>query len=307
MIQLANVREESYSVSRIQRIGVIGNPAYPNVTGALRRLARLAPDCGFDLLVAEGIRADSGVDAPLLPAAADEIDMLVTLGGDGALLGGARWAGPGGTPVLGVNLGRLGFLTAVTMEELEDALSRIADDDYEIDTRMALQVLSEHGGEEARPYYALNDAVLHRGGLVRVVALRVWADDEEVGLYRGDGVIVATPTGSTAYSLSSGGPILDPRLDAIVITPISPHTMAVRPLVLRATARIIIEVVATPEELMLTIDGQVGSQVEPGDRVTVRKADQPVQLIRMPGDSFHSLLRRKLKWGDVSEPTRDDP
>ncbi|NIR42600.1 MAG: NAD(+)/NADH kinase [Gemmatimonadetes bacterium] len=293
-------------MSGIKHIGVMGNPAYPNVTGALQRLAEIAPEHGFDLLAAELIRADRALGLPALPDDAHEIDMLITLGGDGALLGGARWAGPAGTPVLGVNLGRLGFLTAVTMEEMDDALARIADGDYEIDTRMALEVTSAHTGEDVKPYYALNDAVLHRGGLVRVVALRVWADDEEVGLYRGDGVIVATPTGSTAYSLSSGGPILDPRLDAIVITPISPHTMAVRPLVLRATARITIEVVASPEELMLTIDGQVGSPLEPGDRVTVNKADRPVQLIRMPGDSFHSLLRRKLKWGDVSEPTQDD-
>ncbi len=131
-------------------------------------------------------------------------------------------------------------------------------------------------------------------------------DEEEVGLYRGDGVIVATPTGSTAYSLSSGGPILDPRLDAIVVTPICPHTMAVRPLVLPAHARITIQVESTPEDLMLTIDGQVGSQVRQNDRVEVRQADQPVRLVRLPGATFFSLLRRKLKWGDVSERITTD-
>jgi NAD+ kinase len=164
-------------------------------------------------------------------------------------------------------------------------------------------VSAEHA-TDSDPYYALNDAVLHRGGLVRVVVLKVWVDEEEVGIYRGDGVIVSTPTGSTAYSLSAGGPILDPRLDAIVITPICPHTMAVRPLVLRASAHITIQVVTSPEDLMLTLDGQVGSQLVPGDRVVVRKSQQPVRLVRLPGGSFHFLLRRKLKWGDVSEPDK---
>jgi NAD+ kinase len=298
--------EGQVQVSRIKRIGVLGNPGYPNVTEAADRLGAVAPGLGLELLVDPGIRTNLGVETSELPEQANDIDLLITLGGDGALLGGARWAGPTGTPVLGVNLGRLGFLTAVTLDEMQKALARIAAGDFVLDNRMALEVCLEHE-HESEPFYALNDGVLHRGGLVRVVTLRVWVDDEEVGLYRGDGVIVATPTGSTAYSLSSGGPILDPRLDAIVITPISPHTMAVRPLVLPASARITIEVVSTAEDLILTIDGQVGSQLTQGDRVVVGKADEPVRLVRLPGQSFFSLLRRKLKWGDVSERVPSDP
>jgi NAD+ kinase len=290
----------------MKRIGVIGHPEYTNVAPALERLLELTLAHGLELLVGESMQTGVAASTASLPQDADAIDLLVTLGGDGALLGGARWAGPAGTPVLGVNLGRLGFLTAVTLDQIDDAIRSIADGDFVIDERMALEVAGEHGGAAVEPYYALNDAVLHRGGLVRVVTLKVWVDDEEVGLYRGDGVIVATPTGSTAYSLSAGGPVLDPRLDAIVITPICPHTMAVRPLVLRATARITIEVVASPEHLMLTIDGQVGSELKPGDRVVVRKSDRPVRLVRLPGQSFHSLLRRKLKWGDVSERVQSD-
>ncbi|HSG82303.1 MAG TPA: NAD(+)/NADH kinase [Gemmatimonadota bacterium] len=284
----------------MKRIGVVGNPSYGNVTAALDRLIKCAPKSGLELLVGKELRATQSGAVQELPERPEEIDLLVTLGGDGALLGGARWAGPAGTPVLGVNLGRLGFLTAVGLEEMEGAIAGIAAGDYVIDERMALEVSAKHA-VDSKPYYALNDAVLHRGGLVRVVVLKVWVDDEEVGIYRGDGVIVCTPTGSTAYSLSAGGPILDPRLGAIVITPICPHTMAVRPLVLRASALITIQVVTSPEDLMLTIDGQVGSQLEPGDRVVVRKSQQPVRLVRLPGQSFHYLLRRKLKWGDVSE------
>lgn len=287
-------------MGRMKRIGVVGNPSYGNVTAALDRLIKCAPRSGLELLVGKELRATQSGAVQELPERPEEIDLLVTLGGDGALLGGARWAGPAGTPVLGVNLGRLGFLTAVGLEEMEGAIAGIAAGEYVIDERMALEVSAEHA-VDSKPYYALNDAVLHRGGLVRVVVLKVWVDEEEVGIYRGDGVIVCTPTGSTAYSLSAGGPILDPRLDAIVITPICPHTMAVRPLVLRASALITIQVVTSPEDLMLTIDGQVGSQLEPGDRVVVRKSQQPVRLVRLPGQSFHYLLRRKLKWGDVSE------
>ena len=295
-------------MSRTTRIGVMGNPRYPNVATALERLVAAAPQHGIELLLAPELRDGAPGGLEPLPAHAGGLDLLMTLGGDGALLSGARWAGPAGTPVMGVNLGRLGFLTAVSLEEMEDALARIAAGDFVLDHRMALEVhpagAGEGGGRGAggdESLYALNDAVLHRGGLVRVVHLKVWVDEEEVGIYRGDGVIVSTPTGSTAYSLSAGGPILDPRLDAMVATPICPHTLAVRPLVLPADARIAIEVVSTPEDLILTIDGQVGSQARPGDRVIVQRAAEPVRLVRLPGQSFFSLLRRKLKWGDVSE------
>jgi len=290
----------------MKRIGVMGNPRYGNVTEALERLVRTAPQHAIEFYVVPDLAASANVDVAELPEDPKSVDLLVTLGGDGALLGGARWAGPGGTPVLGVNLGRLGFLTAITLEEMEDALARIVAGDFVLDTRMALEVRSVHQGGGSDLYYALNDAVLHKGGLVRMVPVRVWVDEEEVGLYRADGVIVATPTGSTAYSLSAGGPILDPRQDAIIVTPICPHTMAVRPLVLAPGSEITVEVTSLSEEIILTIDGQVGATLKPGDRVTACKSDQPVRLVRLPGQSFFSLLRRKLKWGDVSERIASD-
>jgi NAD+ kinase len=285
----------------MRRIGVLGNPRYGNVRGALARLVELGSALGFELRVGAELRADAGGGLAELPASPEELDLLITLGGDGSLLGGARWAGPVGTPVLGVNLGRLGFLTAITVEEMEAALRRILDGDYILDSRMALDVRSQHADGGSDSYYGLNDAVVHKGGLVRMVPVRLHVDDEEVGLYRADGVIIATPTGSTAYSLSAGGPILDPRQDAIVVTPICPHTMAVRPLVLPPLSQVVVEVESESEEILLSIDGQVGAKLKPGDRVIARKADQPVHLIRLPGQSFFSLLRRKLRWGDVSE------
>ncbi len=275
--------------------------------GALSRLVELASTLGFDLRVGAELRADAGGGLAELPPSAEGLDLLITLGGDGSLLGGARWAGPAGTPVLGVNLGRLGFLTAITVEEMEGALRRILDGQFVLDTRMALEVQSQHADGGSDAYYGLNDAVVHKGGLVRMVPVRLHVDEEEVGLYRADGVIIATPTGSTAYSLSAGGPILDPRQDAIVVTPICPHTMAVRPLVLPPLSKVVVEVESESEEILLSIDGQVGAKLKPGDRVTARKADQPVRLVRLPGQSFFSLLRRKLRWGDLSERVDSEP
>jgi NAD+ kinase len=290
----------------MKRIGVVGNPLYESVPAALDRLVKIAPDHALELFVGSDLLAASQLEVEELPADPGEIDLLITLGGDGALLGGARWAGPAGTPVLGVNLGRLGFLTAVPLEQVEDAMARLVAGEFGIDTRMALEVRSAHQDGGGQEYYALNDSVLHKGGLVRMVPIRVWVDEEEIGLYRADGVIVATPTGSTAYSLSAGGPILDPRQDAIIVTPICPHTMAVRPLVLPPGSEITVEVIGPSEEIILTIDGQVGATLKPGDRVSCRKATQPVRLVRLPGQSFFSLLRRKLRWGDVSERIATD-
>lgn len=290
----------------MKRIGVLGNPEYEEVPVALSHLLRAASEHALELYVDRELRSRTDASCPELPESPSGIDLLVTLGGDGTLLRGARWAGPAGTPVLGVNLGRLGFLTSIALDEVEGALAHVAAGDIVLDERMALEVRVEQGGASSEPYFALNDAVLHKGGFARLFLLRICVEDEEVGLYRADGVIVSTPTGSTAYSLSAGGPILDPRLDAIVTTPISPHTLAVRPLVLPADAQVTIEAVSAPEDVTLTIDGQVGSALRPGDRVTVRKAQQPVHLVRLPGQSFFSLLRRKFIWGDPSEGTALD-
>jgi NAD+ kinase len=219
-------------------------------------------------------------------------------------------AGPSGVPILGCNVGRLGFLTSIPLSELETAVERVASGEYELDERLALDVRlqrragterAEDGGQ-ADVFYALNDAVVHKSGFARLVQLRVWADDDELGQYSADGIIISTATGSTAYSLSAGGPILVPSLDAIIATPICPHTMAVRPVVLPATARIRVEIDTGAQDVVLTIDGQVGSQLYDGDRVIAQRADHPIRLIRFPGQTFFSVLRRKLRWGDVRPP-----
>jgi NAD+ kinase len=296
------------------KLGVLGNPGYPHLADVLARLGRIAEPHGIGLYLHEDLVAAAGeVDcAGDLDAAWPEIGCLLTLGGDGTLLRGARLAGPSGVPILGCNVGRLGFLTSIPLDELEAAVQRVAAGDYELDVRLALDVGLQrssrrpHAADETEgdgdAFYALNDAVVHKSGFARLVQLRVWADDDELGQYSADGIIISTATGSTAYSLSAGGPILVPGLDAIIATPICPHTMAVRPVVLPATARIAVEIDVGSDDVVLTVDGQVGSRLQDGDRVIAQRSDHPVRLIRFPGQTFFSVLRWKLRWGDVRPP-----
>ncbi len=298
------------------KLGVLGNPEYPYLADLLARLGRVAKGAEISLYL-HGDLLEAADDVPYageLDAAWPEIGCLLTLGGDGTLLRGARLAGPAGVPILGCNVGRLGFLTSIPLGELEAAVQRVAKGDYELDVRLALDVSLQRkagvarggragGGETSKDgFYALNDAVVHKSGFARLVQLRVWADDDELGQYSADGLIISTATGSTAYSLSAGGPILVPGLDAIIATPICPHTMAVRPVVLPATACITVEIDTDAEEVVLTIDGQVGSRLHDGDRVIAKRSAHPVRLIRFPGQTFFAVLRRKLRWGDVRPP-----
>ena len=303
------------------KIGVLANPEYSGLSDVLDRLRAAAGKHGMDLYFHEELASAEGSQA-LGDATWSEIDCLLTLGGDGTLLRGARLAGPRGIPILGCNVGRLGFLTSASLSELEDAIERLARGDYTEDERLALEVTVEReeavdreGGTasadeaDVGPFYALNDAVIHKSGFARLVRLQVWADDEELGLYSADGIIISTATGSTAYSLSAGGPILVPGLDALVTTPICPHTLAVRPVVHPAEALITVEVAMGDGEVVLTVDGQVGSALRSGDRVIARRSAHPVRLVRFPGQTFFSVLRRKLRWGDVRplEVGRESP
>lgn len=281
---------------RLRRIGVVGHEGYAALDDALATVASFADRQGIELGVEEPLRPLAPSAGPLRP---DALDLLVTLGGDGTLLRGARLVAPEHTPVLGVNLGYLGFLTSIAPAELPDALDRILAGDYWLDTRFTLEARVARADGVSAPYIALNDAVLHKGGFARIVRLAVYVGEEtqEVGRYSADGIILATPTGSTAYSLSAGGPIVVPTVDCILATPICPHTLAVRPIVVPSTTPISIEVLPPAQELILTIDGQEGAALQAGDRLLVRRGAATVPLIRFPGQSFFSTLRRKLHWG----------
>ena len=284
-----------------RRIGVVGHPRYEDFPATIERLREVAGRLGFTLAF-EPELTEAGFEPGFDPADPGSIDLLLTLGGDGTLLRGARLVASREVPVLGVNLGHLGFLTSIVPAELEDGLRAVASGEIVLDRRMALTAERiQRSGESGASYLALNDAVLHKGGFARVIRLAVYAGDEEVGRYRADGIVVSTPTGSTAYSLSAGGPIVSPSIDCIIATPICPHTLAVRPLVLPPDETVSVEVLSPDGEIVLTIDGQEGAELAAGDRVVIRRAPNAIPLIRFPGQTFFSTLRRKLRWGDVAE------
>ncbi len=284
------------------RIGVIGNRRYEKLEDVLGTLHRRGPALGMTLLYEDDLLEAGAEGEPLDDPT--RIDALLTLGGDGTMLRGARLAAGRQIPILGVNLGRLGFLTACAGDELESALERFADGDYTVQHRMALEARTTRPHDERRR--ALNDVVLHKGGFARVIHLRVSVNGELIGAFVADGLILSTPTGSTAYSLSAGGPVVVPTVESIVLTPVSPHTLAVRPLVLPPSAEVVVQVDDGPEELLVTIDGQVGTTFGTGDTLTVRRSDRPVLLVNFRGTTFFSRMRRKLAWGGLRERDEND-
>lgn len=283
-----------------RRIGIVGQARYGGLETVIARVEALARARGLDLLYEPAILEFAPEGARALELDGSPVDLLVTLGGDGTLLHGVRLVGRAGVPILGVNLGFLGFLTAVADDQIESSLERVLAGDYSLDRRFTLQATIEHadGSVEDYGHAALNDVVLHKGGIARVVGLGIWVDDgrEEVGSFVADGVIISTPTGSTAYSMSAGGPIIVPSVDCIAITAICPHTLAMRPLVVPVDEVIAVRALTPTAELFLTVDGQEGVPLEPGDRVVVRRGDAVVSLVRFPGQTFLSTLRRKLNW-----------
>jgi len=282
------------------RLGIVGNRRYEGLPGILARMAADAPGLGVSLTVepeldgvAPGAASADLADTPL--------DVVMSLGGDGTMLRGARLACRRGIPILGLNLGHVGFLAAAGPEAASQALGLLARSAFTIERRLALEARLGPGA----PFVAVNDVVVHKGGIARVIRLAVSVDGEPVGPYSADGIIVATPTGSTAYSMSAGGPIVVPQVDALVLTAICPHTLAVRPLVVPATASITItplEPVPGPDaDLLVSIDGQVAARIAPHQELTVARAPQPVLLARVGDESFFGRLSRKLQWGDLSD------
>jgi NAD+ kinase len=282
------------------KVGVVGNPRYGELKLVLEHLAASAPDRGITLYSEPRLESFWNRDVPSFEDVG--LDALLTFGGDGTLLRGARLLGARETPILGVNLGRVGFLTCATRESLDPALDALVAGRYEIERRQALRAaIRDPEGEMRATQMAVNDVAVHKGGVARVIRVNVYIQGENVGPYSADGIIVATPTGSTAYSLSAGGPIVVPGVEAMVITPIAAHTLAVRALVVPATYRIVIEPMAGwADDLLVSFDGQTGSTLAPGESVEVCRADHRVCLIRLGGEGFFGRMRQKLHWGDLS-------
>ena len=282
------------------RFGIVSKPGAAKARGVVERL--------LDWLAARGHAAVLEKEtAGLVPAATvpsvgkaelpAQADLIVVLGGDGTLLSMARAVGDLGVPLLGVNLGELGFLTATTLDEMFPALEAWLAGRMAIDERMMLSARVLRDGQAIGEYAALNDVVITKSAMSRIVNLSVSVEGQYATAYRADGLIISTPTGSTAYSLSAGGPILFPAMDAIVLTPICSHTLTNRPIVLPAGQRVEVTLL-TDQEVMVTVDGQVGLNLREGDTVEVRQATARIRLVRFPQQGFFSVLRTKLKWGE---------
>jgi len=288
------------ALKEIRVVGIVGKGSSEAMVQALAEAATVASRHGLKLLVERGLPIPGSPDVGRLRSV-DELDLLVTLGGDGTLLRGARMVMGMGIPVLGINLGTLGFLTALPADGVEAGLELILDGYARRDDRFTLEArVYGPDGRVKSQVMALNDLVLHKGGVARVVRLEMAVGPEHeldsIGSFSGDGVILSTPTGSTAYSLSAGGPVLVPSVEALVVTPISAHTMAMRPLVLPAEARLTLHAFDRADDLVLTADGQEAVPIGAEDRVVVEKGPHAVSLVRFPGQTFFQTLRRKLNW-----------
>jgi NAD+ kinase len=278
------------------RVGVIGHTGYEELPGILEELLSLGPKLGLELAFEPDLHTAAGGGLRLDDASA--LDALLTLGGDGTLLRGARLLEGARVPIIGINLGRLGFLTTCGAGEMQVALRQLAAGEHVAEARMALRGTAVDGkGANRQEWLALNDFVVHKGGFARVVRLGLSVNGDSIGTYAADGVIISTPTGSTAYSLSAGGPVVVPTVESILLTPVSAHALGIRPLIVAPDAEVVVDTSQSSESLLVTVDGQVGTELTPGEKLIVRRAPNPVHIVRLPGASFFELMRAKLGWG----------
>ena len=292
------------STLRFRRIAVIGRAPASGSGGrigtACREIAAVADDFGATVAVEPALAA-AAPGLGTVDLSRQSVDLVISLGGDGTLLRTARLLFERDIPVLGINFGSLGFLTSVSAAGIGASLRSVLGGEFVVERRQTLSAEIRDSSGAARGSFAvLNDAVVHKAGAAQVVHLDMWVgpqdDREEIGSFSGDGVILSTPTGSTAYSLSAGGPIIVPQLNCFLVTPIMPHTLALRPVVVPGDEEITVAALGGRDPLYLTVDGQEGGTVRPNERVVVRMGAFRVPLVRLPGHSFFATLRRKLNW-----------
>jgi NAD+ kinase len=281
--------------------GIIGNLDKPELTEAVSLLLEKLERSGMDYIIEEQVAAllekhGHRVKATgKREACVSSVEMVVALGGDGTMLAAARLVGASGTPILGINLGKLGFLAELASAELQEAIGEIIDGKYRIERRLVLDVrVSQISG---KVMYGLNDVVLNRSGSSRLIDVEVSINDAFAVSYRADGLIISTPTGSTAYALSCGGPIVVPTSSVIGITPISPHTLSGRPLIVPDTDLIRVITRDPTHELLISVDGQEEAVLRPPVDVYVRRAAHTVNLVKRQAGSYYDVLRAKLLWG----------
>ena len=284
--------------SRTKSVAIISKPDKPELAQVLPPLFDWLRKHDYQVLIDSETAAYASGPAVVArqQLAEHSLDFVVVLGGDGTLLSTSRAVAKAGIPVLGVNLGSLGFLTEVPLPELYEALEEVDQKRATVESRSLVQCQLVRAGNCIMSYAALNDVIVNKSAIARLNDYDLFIDKAFVTEYKADGLIVSTPTGSTAYSMAAGGPILTPSVNAFVITPVSPHSLTHRPLVVRDSSEIEIVVKTGEEEAYLSVDGQVGMPVRDGDRVLCRKAEYQVQLLRIR-KAFFEVLRTKLKWG----------
>ncbi|MBL9175682.1 MAG: NAD(+)/NADH kinase [Verrucomicrobiales bacterium] len=276
----------------------MANPDKPGAEALTRRVAAALERAGrrvaFDAATARLVGAKA-TPANSLATLAGQTDLLLVLGGDGTMLRAAREVAGSSTPLLGINLGNLGFLTAVSPEQLTSALRKLWEGRFELEERSLLEAEVRQRSSTAT-ILALNDVVLARGQASRLIELGVEVNGELLTRYRCDGLIASSPTGSTAYSLAAGGAIVGPDAEVLMLTPICPHTLSIRPVVINLRARVDVTLVSDRLTASVTADGQQQMELAPGDRVTIRRSERTVQLVRLAGSSFYATLRHKFGW-----------
>ncbi len=285
--------------SHIKTVAIVSKPGRPELTEVLPRLCQRLARSHYTVIIdhESAVYHCSATAMSREEMASASPDLALVLGGDGTLLSAARAVASAGTLILGINLGTLGFLTEVALSGLEPALDAIENGRYVVDSRSMLSCSLLRNGTTLMTHVALNDLVVSKSAIARLNSFELLVDSEFVSNYKADGIIIASPTGSTAYSLGAGGPILKPDVQAFLITPVSPHGLTHRPVVVRDSVVIEIRVNTGEEQAYLSLDGQVGMPVQDGDRVRCVKAEHPAKLLRF-GKTFFEVLSTKMKWGD---------
>ena len=281
-------------------IGIISRPRRANLAAVVPPLLRWLEQHGiraiYDTETASCLNDSMGLARTQV---AEQSQLLLVLGGDGTLLAAARVAAPLGIPILPINMGSLGFLTSFKIDEMYPALDDILAGRFSCSERVMLDTVLERSGRAVERQSVANEACINKGALARMIDLKLTIDGEFVGRYRVDGLIVATPTGSTAYSLSAGGPIVHPAVESWLVTPICPHTLTARPVVVRDSSFVEVDLAAETESVFLTLDGQTGIPMHAGDRVLMKRAAEKLKLIQPSKKSYFEILRSKLKWGEA--------
>lgn len=284
-----------------QTIGIISRPRRSDLCDVVPPLLKWLGERGIKTILDEETAncLPNGTRGFPRQRVAEGSQLLLVLGGDGTLLAAARLAAPRGIPVLPVNMGSLGFLTNFTLQELQPALEETIEGRFSLSERVMIDVELVRGGSVIENQRALNEVVVNKGALARMIELELTIDGDFVCRYRADGLIVATPTGSTAYSLSAGGPIVHPTVESFVITPICPHMLSDRPLVIRDSSLVEMQLSEDTESVFLTLDGQRGIPMQPKDKIHAKRAHQLLKLIQPSKKSYFEVLRNKLKWGEA--------